>query len=862
MRLIEAALSEPASSGIVVCGSAGVGKSRIARDALAGAASRGWEVRWAVGTTAAQTLPLGALVSWAPPTGGDTRDLVRSAIDSLTSAPPDTPVVVGVDDAHLLDDMSAFVLQQIVQRSAAKLVLTVRTGDSIAASTRELWDGANFARLDLQPLSRDETAMLVSATLDGPVDPDAANRLWKLTQGNVLYLRNIVEYEVADGRLVQQNGHWRWTGDPVVPESLVELIESRMGALPPSVGEVIDALAVGEPLELAALASITDPAAVEEADTRGLIAAKPVDRRVEVRLAHPLYGEIRRRRAAPTRLRRLRGLVAAELAATDPGDDTRTVVRRAALSVDSDLDPDPDLLMRAAKGAVWLADHSLADRLADAAIRAGGAVEAYLIRGHALSWLGRSEESEKVFASVDTTELTDVDRAALAFARATTRFVGLADPTGARELIDEAVRTTPPHAHGPIDAFLMMYWGLLGKPQPAIESAKNVALDRLPDIVGAAPVVGLVRALGDAGRTTEAVRAAEAGYAIVARSLDSAGLGFVIAVSHVDALLTAGRVHEGCDVAERVRDQAANLSGGAQVMSRVVVAQAAVGAGRLRVASSVLDPVMEMVDTLGLNAIVVPIHVQRTMALAMRGLSEQAAAALAALEARRQAGWRCFDFEVELVRAWVAAAQGAVSEAIASSLSAAEIARGNGQFAPEVMCLQTAAQFGDRSGAPRLRELEAIVEGPRVGVAARFAAALRAGDGAELDAVSEEFERMGDRVAALDAAAHAAIAYRRKDLRGSALGRSTRAEALAEECGGAETPALRQASEPLPLSEREREVVMLLAEGLSSREIAERLTVSKRTVEGHIYHAMNKTGVSSREELAALLPARRTRAQK
>jgi DNA-binding CsgD family transcriptional regulator len=84
---------------------------------------------------------------------------------------------------------------------------------------------------------------------------------------------------------------------------------------------------------------------------------------------------------------------------------------------------------------------------------------------------------------------------------------------------------------------------------------------------------------------------------------------------------------------------------------------------------------------------------------------------------------------------------------------------------------------------------------------------------------------------------------------------------LAEECGGAETPALRQASEPLPLSEREREVVMLLAEGLSSREIAERLTVSKRTVEGHIYHAMNKTGVSSREELTALLPARRTRAQ-
>jgi hypothetical protein len=126
LRTIEAAIAAPEVSGIVICGAAGVGKSRIAREALAAAASKRCEVRWAVGTCSAKTLPLGALASWADSASSDTRELVRGAIASLTAAPPGTPVVVGIDDAYLLDDLSAFVIHQIVQRGTAKVVLTVR----------------------------------------------------------------------------------------------------------------------------------------------------------------------------------------------------------------------------------------------------------------------------------------------------------------------------------------------------------------------------------------------------------------------------------------------------------------------------------------------------------------------------------------------------------------------------------------------------------------------------------------------------------------------------------------------------------------------------------------------------------------
>ena len=128
-------------------------------------------------------------------------------------------------------------------------------------------------------------------------------------------------------------------------------------------------LADDDPIELASLGANRDPAAIEEADLRGLISARRQRRRSPV--CHRMYRELRRKRAAATRLRRLRGRVAAELAASDERDEVRTVVRRAVLSVDSDLAPDPELLIGAAGGAMFLADAPLADRLAAAAIRAG-----------------------------------------------------------------------------------------------------------------------------------------------------------------------------------------------------------------------------------------------------------------------------------------------------------------------------------------------------------------------------------------------------------------------------------------------------------------------------------------------------------
>ncbi|HEX2286482.1 MAG TPA: helix-turn-helix transcriptional regulator, partial [Mycobacterium sp.] len=514
-------------------------------------------------------------------------------------------------------------------------------------------------------------------------------------RGNVLYLRNIVEQEVADGRLAWLDGHWKWTGEPAMPPGLVELIESRMGALPTSVSDVIDALAVAEPIALAALTRITDPAAVEEADVRGLITVEPVDGDMDVRLAHPLYGEVRRRRAAPTRLRRLRGLVATELADCEGNDDMRTVVRRAALTLDSDLEVDADLLVHAAKGAVWLADLPLAHRLAKAALQAGAPAEANFILGHVLSWLGRGHEADAVLGAIQQDEVTDADWGRLVFQRAQNMLFALADPAGAKKLIDDAAQTMTSRTRGCIDAALTVYWALMGKPNEARRHFTDLRLRDLPAIVGAGTAMAMSVASGDAGCTAEAVAAADAAYDITQRSFDTAHMRFVIADGHIDALLQAGRIDEARDVANRLHRQGADLPG-AQLLSGALMGMAALGGGCLERACALLEPAADAMsgDAVGWGY---RYQLPRTIALATRGLTDSADNAFTTLQKRRHPSWRYLDYEFGLARAWVAACQGAVSEAINGALMAAETARGNEQFAPEVMCLQTAAQFGDRS---------------------------------------------------------------------------------------------------------------------------------------------------------------------
>ncbi len=58
---------------------------------------------------------------------------------------------------------------------------------------------------------------------------------------------------------------------------------------------------------------------------------------------------------------------------------------------------------------------------------------------------------------------------------------------------------------------------------------------------------------------------------------------------------------------------------------------------------------------------------------------------------------------------------------------------------------------------------------------------------------------------------------------------------------------------PSQLTAREREIASLVAAGLSNKQIAERLFISRRTVDAHLEHIFGKLGITSRVMLTIQL---------
>ncbi|MBV8711303.1 MAG: AAA family ATPase, partial [Solirubrobacterales bacterium] len=172
--------------GVVIHGLAGVGKSRLAREALARAERDHVVTGWVQANRSAAGVALGAFAAVLPPEvrSDDPFELLQRSIQALRERADGRPLVLAVDDAQWLDPVSATLALQLAMTATAFVVATVRTGETCPDAIVSLWKDAGAPRLELGLLSGPETEMLAEAIVGGPVEREARRWICESSGGN------------------------------------------------------------------------------------------------------------------------------------------------------------------------------------------------------------------------------------------------------------------------------------------------------------------------------------------------------------------------------------------------------------------------------------------------------------------------------------------------------------------------------------------------------------------------------------------------------------------------------------------------------------------------------------------------------
>jgi DNA-binding CsgD family transcriptional regulator len=861
LAFVDRAMNTPGTAGVVLAGAAGVGKTRLAKEILDRAEARGVATAWAIATQSASDIPVGALSHLLPDLArgrSQRQDLLRQAAAALAGRAGGRHLVLGIDDAHLLDAVSASLILHVAQTHTAWVVASVRTGEHTPDPIMALWKDGLAARLDLHPLSREETRDLLEAVLGSRVDGATFNRLWEATRGNALYLREFVLGGLDTSALVQRGGVWRWKGSIAPSTGLMEVVEARIGRLTKPARDALEVVATGEPLGLHVVATLAPIDVLESLERRGLIEIRSDGRRKYVRPSHPLYGEAIRTRTPSLRAVRIHSQLAEALSATG-AKRREDLIRLATWKLEAG-ETDPGLFLPAARQAMGTHGYALAERLAAASEVPPNPFPATELRAHALLGLGQFEDADAAFTSLVESAPTELQRVEAAIFRAMNLHQNLHSARDAWNGLAEAEQLVSPQAKSEIAA--MRGWLLAQDGRFDEADALITDLLDMPDAtekarIGATAV--RIWVWNAVGRHKEALALVPPCLEAIARRMDELPFGSALqqTVRFVRTLasLALGRLDDAeAGEREAYAEAVAQEDPVAQGQSAWTLGTIYSLRGRARTAIAWLTEGAALLREGGSGNFIRASHSELAHCLAIAGRPTEAQRALQEAESCL-VSYPAVDVHLLLAKAWVAAAAGETTAGRALARQAAELARTYNRPAWEASALHHVLRLGGLGSdiADRLAVLAGRLGGRLVPTFALHARAQATTDAPGLVEVSRAFEEMGVLLYAAEAAVEAARSSREEGRKGSAVTWAARARALADQCEGARTPALAEIDQPLPLTPRELEIGSMAARGLTNKEIAARLFVSVRTVDNHLHAIYAKLGIEGRTALSDVL---------
>ncbi|MEU9369998.1 LuxR C-terminal-related transcriptional regulator [Streptomyces avermitilis] len=866
LRLYRAALADPDCKGFAIFGPQGVGKSRLADECLKVGAAGGWKALRVTATRGASSVPFGAIAHLVP-VGVSTADVaaVFAGVASSIDEKKRKGALLLVEDLPLLDQSSLIIVQRLSDAGKIFLISTIRDGERENTDADSLTTGYGFRQANLKNLNQDSIHRLLESTLEGAVSRRTSYELYLKSAGNPLFLRELV-IAALESRFLKNDGEV-WELEPAAQPAtttpqLADLVESRLSAISAEGRALLEVISVCGEVSLDGVVSREkQDGTLMELESEGLVDISLDGRRTRVDLAHPIYGEVLQRNMPPFKRRRvyLNQVASLESHGLRRRDD---FFRSVTWRVEATGSAETDHLVSAARLARDAHSYTRAVQLLEAVPQSERTAASLLLLGHCLAQAGRTEEVEDVLVQAQRLAAGEDEILDVAFARVQNLFWVQGSKAEALDVIAEAGR----HARSSSALFRTRSTEATiriacGDPQAGLGALGEIEYDvENPTEINVLLLSLMYQSPGltMTGRTDEAISTAENAYKINLKYHDQALYLHPSAQRNgmIFALAESGRLPEARAVGNlALKELMASRAQVPHVWTALQMARAEWLSGHPRSARHWYAESVALARSHGQTLAMRPALCG--LAAAAAQVNDTVSARKAIEEAAQYPHVGLFVGEDDLATAWLHVAGGKLAAAREVLEAAAASARASGVLSSEAALLTEIARLGGpRQVVKRLSELADVCDSAFTHARAGYVGALTANDPPALEVASASFEKMGADLLAAEASAAAAAAWKRAGESRKSTAAANRTAQLAVRCEGARAPGLTTALEPAAaLTAREREIAVLTSSGASAQAVAEALSISRRTVENHLYSIYGKLGVSTRAELKKALEA-------
>jgi len=865
---IRSALRNPDQVGVLLSGHAGMGKSSLGRQLLLELKSD-LEPFWIFPAAPMTNIPLGALSPYldsCPESDKKSSLTVLRHMERLLdrrAEAREAKIIAVIDDAHLLDDDSSQILAQLAVTGFVKLLVLCRPKPGLPTGFESLWQEGLLPRFDLAPLKDLAVHELCRQILGGEVLTSASMALGHLSGGNPLFLLALIDAARETDQLVQHDQVWSLTNYmPRTSPHLRDLVREQLSGKSPAELELLELVALAEPLPLAWLIQLHEESDLDALEEEHLIRVSKGSQRL-VRSVSPLMGEVVRGLVPPARSSIIRSRIAGVMNEPCPEE---TWMRFVCWSLDCGAPVSGEALLRAAATANRYSYPTLALRLAGAIVEDEHLITARVEMAHAHFDLGNlSQAATMLEDSVEgLNDPATLKVAATLRARIHLKLGGTASELTKiaatwRDSTDRILGQTegkePAEPGTPDYSRLMHLRGLLLDGRYALieDELATLCEDATVEATFRRGALSLWAELLEAtGRPAGAVRATgEALQLLAAPQEDKFRYYEVLLVRHSLGLVQLGKWKQASQLL--TEDAAAAFRGGLYVSGGRYLVEGLVAVKQGDMPAALIKLSAATVALRGCD-------IDHLLPYAL-GLAAYAASLVGRtdLVERFTAEWgqllyRASAHHQLLGEVHLAASQASVNGASAAARDLrrlADRARETGLCTAERESRELALRLGDGDQLERLVELTDVGEGAEAECLNAYLRGVFHSDANELIAAGEQAKEMQYNLLAAECLGQAV-----KLLKASGDRKRVRAvvhllQLCRSELAGISSVALQDPIDAVELTPRERDIVTMVVNGKSNREIAELATLSVRTVEGHLYRIFSKLGINRRDELTS-----------